>query len=77
LSPTDPGEADFDRQTAYTIVDVSMTYYPPNERWSAEAFVNNATDKAVKNEFFCCTTQTAYGWGPRRQGGVRISYNFE
>ncbi|MEM8683048.1 MAG: TonB-dependent receptor [Pseudomonadota bacterium] len=76
LGPTDPGEADFDRQPAYTIVDVSLTYYPPNNRWSAEAFVTNATDEAVKMEFFCCSNQTAYGWGARRRGGVRLTYEF-
>ena len=77
LSPTDPGEADFDRQPSYTRVDVSLTYYPPNQRWSVEAFLNNATDEAVKTEFFCCSNQTAYSWGPRRQGGLRLSYDFD
>jgi len=77
LSPTDPGEADFDRQPSYTRVDLSLTYFAANQRWSVEAFLNNATDESVKTEFFCCSNQTAYGWGPRRQGGLRLSYDFE
>ncbi len=76
LGPGDPGEADFDRQPSYTIVNLSLTYHPPNDRWSVEAFVNNATDEAVKTEFFCCANQTAYAWGARRQAGVRLSYGF-
>ncbi len=77
LSPTDPGESDFDRQPSYTRVDLSLTFYPPDSRWSIEAFLNNATDEAVKTEFFCCSEQTAYSWGPRDQGGIRMNYTFE
>lgn len=77
LSPTDPGEADFDRQPSYAIWDLSVTYVSSDERWSAEAFVNNVGDEAVKQEFFCCSEQTSYAWGPQRLGGVRLSYNFK
>ena len=77
LGPNDPGEKDFDRQPSYTIVDLSLTYYSPTDQWSAEAFLNNATDEAVKTEFFCCANQSSYAWGPPSRGGLRVTYNFE
>ena len=49
----------------------------PDGQWTVEAFVNNATDEEVKQEFFCCSEQTPYAWGAQRLGGVRMSYNFK
>ncbi|HKE44162.1 MAG TPA: TonB-dependent receptor [Steroidobacteraceae bacterium] len=76
LSPTDPGEKDFGVQPAYTIVDLSLGYHSPKDQWTAELFVDNATDESVKTEAFYGTPQTFYKWGDPRIYGVRIAFQY-
>ena len=77
LGVTDPGESNFDVQESYTKVDMSLAYVSPESRWSAELYVNNVTDEAIKQEVQIGGVQTAYTWAPSREGGLRLSYNFK
>ncbi len=76
LGPTDPGEADFGRQQAYTKVDLSLGYRATDEQWIAELFITNATDEAVKTEAFYGGNQTFYKWGDPRIAGIRVAFNY-
>ncbi|RBP49904.1 TonB-dependent receptor [Arenicella xantha] len=73
---TDPGESNFDIQESYTKLDLSLIYASPDSRWTAELYLNNATDEAIKQEVQIGGTRTAYTWAPSREGGLRLSYNF-
>ncbi len=77
LSPTDPGEKDFGRQPAYTMVDAAIAFRSSSDQWTAEAFITNALDEAVKTEAFYGTPRTFYSWGQRRQVGVRLAYKYK
>jgi len=77
LSPTDPGEADFGVQPAYTIVDLSLAYHSAKEQWTAELFCDNATDESVKTEAFYGTPQTFYKWGDPRIYGLRVAFQYK
>ncbi|HZF28527.1 MAG TPA: TonB-dependent receptor [Gammaproteobacteria bacterium] len=77
LSPTDPGEADFGVQPAYTKVDLSLSFRPASDQWTAELFVNNATDESVKTEAFYGTPRTFYKWGDPRISGIRVSFKYK
>lgn len=72
----DPGESDFDVQEAYAKVDLSIIYEDADQRWSAELYVNNATDEGIKQEIQIGGNQTAFTWAPARETGLRFSYNF-
>lgn len=75
--PTDPGESNFDVQEAYTKVNVSLTYASPDSEWSAEIYVNNATDEGIKQELFLGGNVTGYTWAPSRETGLRFRYDFD
>jgi iron complex outermembrane recepter protein len=77
LGPTDPGEADFGVQPAYARVDLGLAYHPANAEWSAEFFVTNATDEAVKTEGFYGGPRTFYKWADPRIAGVRIMFDLQ
>jgi len=77
LSPTDPGESNFDIQEAFTKIDVSLKYTSPEARWSAEFYVNNLTDEGIKQEIQIGGVQTAFTWAPPRESGLRLRYEFE
>lgn len=77
LNATDPGEKDFGLQPAYTMVDAAIAFRSSTDQWSAEAFITNALDEAVKTEAFYGTPQTFYTWGQRRQVGVRLAYKYK
>lgn len=77
LSATDLGESNFDTQDAYTQMDISLAYNSPDSEWSAEVYVNNATDEGVKQELQIGGEQTAYVWAPSRETGLRFTYNFK
>jgi iron complex outermembrane receptor protein len=77
LSPTDPGEADFGVQPSYTRVDLGLGYHAANEQWTAEFFVTNATDEAVKTEAFYGGPRTFFKWGDPRIAGVRVAFRYQ
>ena len=77
LGPTDPGEADFGVQPAYTRVDLALAYYPASSPWRAEFFVTNATDEAVKTEAFYGGPRTFYKWGEPRIAGLRVTFDMQ
>jgi iron complex outermembrane receptor protein len=65
-------------QDAYTTLDFSLRYQAPRNQWILEAFVLNATDKAVKTDaFFVGDTNTwmAFYNAPRTYG-ARLSFRF-
>ena len=65
-------------QDAYTTLDLSLRYQAPRNQWILEAFVLNATDKAIKTDaFFVGDTNTwmAFYNAPRTYG-ARLSYRF-
>lgn len=77
LNASDPGEAEFGIQPAYTKLDLSLGFHSANDQWTAELFVNNATDEEVKTEAFYGGPQTFYKWGDRRLTGVRMAYKYK
>jgi iron complex outermembrane receptor protein len=77
LNPADPGEEEFGIQPAYTKVDLSLGFHSANDQWTAELFVNNATDEEVKTEAFYGGPQTLYKWGDRRLTGLRMAYRYK
>ncbi len=82
-----PGHPGVKQQQAYTTVDLGLRYEPLNKAYTAELFVNNATDKAVKYDAVEVCTQVgapcqptqqiwaAYYNNPRTFGG-RVSMKF-
>jgi iron complex outermembrane receptor protein len=77
LSPTDPGESDFDVQPAYSKIDLSLAYEAVNDQWTAELFVTNATDESVKTEAFYGGPRTFYKWGDPRIAGIRVAFRYK
>ena len=82
-----PGHAGVKRQEAYTTLDLSLRFQPASKAYTVEAFVQNATDKAVKldvNEICtdvgmpCQPTQQIYGafYNAPRTVGARVSMKF-
>jgi iron complex outermembrane receptor protein len=82
-----PGHPGVKQQQAYTTLDLGLRYEPQNKAYTAELFVNNATDKAVKYDAVEVCTQVgapcqptqqiwaAYYNNPRTFGG-RVSMKF-
>ncbi len=77
LDPTDPGEADFGVQPAYTLVDLSLGYHSANGQWYVEAFGTNTTDEEVKTEAFYGAPVTSYKWGDPSEYGVRFGFRYK
>lgn len=77
LNADDPGEKDFGLQPSYTMVDAAIAFRSSTDQWSAEAFVTNALDEAVKTEAFYGAPRTFFSWGQRRQFGVRLAYKYK
>ncbi len=75
----DPGEKDFGRQPAYTMLDAAIAFRSSTNQWTAEAFITNALDEAVKTEAFYARprARTFYSWGQRREVGVRLAYKYK
>lgn len=76
LSATDPGEKDFDRQEAYVKIDASVRYSAEDSKWGAEAYVNNISNEAIKQEMFIGGETSTYTWAPSREAGIRLNYQF-
>ncbi|GAB2838968.1 hypothetical protein GCM10027277_02390 [Pseudoduganella ginsengisoli] len=82
-----PGHAGVKEQAAYSTLDLSVRYEPLNKAYTAELFINNATDKEVKYDAIEVCTQVgapcqpnqqiwaAYYNQPRSFGG-RVSFKF-
>jgi iron complex outermembrane receptor protein len=62
-----PGHPGVKQQSAYTTMDVSLRYEPLNKGYTVEAFVNNATDKAVKYDAVEICTQVGAPCQPNQQ----------
>ncbi|WP_256079995.1 TonB-dependent receptor [Massilia sp. YIM B04103] len=62
-----PGHAGVKKQKAYSTVDLSVRYQPANKAYTAEVFVNNATNKDVKLDVVELCTDTGMPCQPRQQ----------
>jgi iron complex outermembrane receptor protein len=72
-----------ERQRAYTLVDVSLLWKAPGERWTLEAFVRNVGDKDIISNDGLQSNTLGNGFGldnytyyPPRTWGVRVGVNF-
>ncbi|ACE83587.1 TonB-dependent receptor [Cellvibrio japonicus] len=73
---SDTPEAFYDTRAAVTNVNLGVKYTAPDEQWSLEAFVNNATNEI---DFYWGGSGDGYIKGPvsmPRFYGVRANYNF-
>jgi iron complex outermembrane receptor protein len=82
-----PGHPGVKTQKGYGTLDVSLRYQPFSKAYTVEAFVQNATDRAVKLDVIelctdtgmpCQPTQSIYGafYNAPRTAGVRVSAKF-
>lgn len=67
-----------DSQGAYTIVNLNLNWFSPDERWSARLFMRNATDEEYVTQLV--GSNTTYGrqgtWNMPRQAGFEITRFF-
>lgn len=80
-----PGHPGVKNQAAYSTVDLSLRFAPTSKAYTLEAFVNNATDKAVKldvndlcGDLACTAKQQLFGafYNAPRTMGARVSVKF-
>jgi iron complex outermembrane receptor protein len=80
-----PGHPGVKNQAAYSTVDLSLRFAPNSKAYTLEAFVNNATDKAVKldvndlcGDLACTSKQQLFGafYNAPRTMGARVSMKF-
>jgi iron complex outermembrane receptor protein len=72
------GGTDVGVQRPYQMLDVNLTFKPTSTKWTVTAFINNATDKAVKVDSGNVITESglvATYLAPRTYG-VKFSYLF-
>jgi iron complex outermembrane recepter protein len=62
-----PGHPGVKQQQAYTTLDLSLRFEPRNKAYTAELFVNNATDKEVKYDAVEVCTQVGAPCQPTQQ----------
>ncbi|WEF34754.1 TonB-dependent receptor [Pseudoduganella chitinolytica] len=62
-----PGHPGVKQQPAYTTLDMSVRYEPANKAYTAELFVNNATDREVKHDAVEVCTQVGAPCQPNQQ----------
>lgn len=79
LSANSPRE----RQKAYSLLDANVVWRSPDQRWSVEGFVRNATDEDVISNDGLQSNTIGNGFGidnytyyPPRTYGVRVGVNF-
>lgn len=79
LSANSPRE----RQKAYALLDANVVWRSPDQRWSIEGFVRNATDEDVISNDGLQSNTIGNGFGidnytyyPPRTYGVRVGVNF-
>jgi iron complex outermembrane recepter protein len=72
-----------ERQKAYSLVDLSVRWAAPDERWTVEAFVRNVGDKDIISNDGLQSNTLGNGFGldnytyyPPRTYGVRVGANF-
>ena len=72
-----------ERQGGYSLVDLSVMWKAPGERWTVEAFVRNATDEDIISNDGLQSNTLGNGFGldnytyyPPRTYGVRVGVNF-
>jgi iron complex outermembrane receptor protein len=72
-----------ERQGAYTLVDLSLTWRAPDGRWSVEGFVRNVGNKDIISNDGLQSNTLGGGFGldnytyyPPRTYGVRVGVNF-
>ncbi len=67
-----------DRQAPYELIDLSLAYAAPDDKWSVQAFVRNLTNSVVvtaANTSFANGT-LQYQFGAPRTYGIRLQANF-
>lgn len=73
IDPGDPGEAEFDMQKSYGLIDLDVEYLAKGKNWGVQFFVKNVTNQIVKEGIEINTDfyRSAYYWGARRIIGLR------
>ncbi len=73
-----PRAEDLDRQEPYEKLDLSATYIPTAGSWTLEAFVNNATNEAIKADQgrWNGRAEPNFMWSPPRTFGLRARVEF-
>ncbi len=73
----------FDRQEAYTLIDLGITWTDPEERWNVSAFLRNAGDEDVISNDGLQANTIGLGFGidnftyyPPRTWGIRLGARF-
>ncbi len=74
-----PFAADIDRQSAYSKLDLSLSYEPADGQWGAEAFINNVTDRDIKSDQGRTHGDPIpnFMWQSPRTFGVRFNVSFD
>ena len=68
---------DLARQDAYAKVDARLHWISPSERWTAQAYVENASDEAVLQHTIVGGSDIIQvSWGKPRTYGVKVGYEF-
>ena len=66
----------FDRQPGYSRTDLRLTYEHPGGHWTAEAFVLNLENKAVRVAEYAVSSYLQSFYAPPRRYGVKIAYKY-
>ncbi len=68
-----------DKRDAYATVDFTVKYVSPDETWSVEAFVYNATDERFQTYYVGGPSPDAplFTWNAPRSAGIRAAYNLK
>ena len=71
---------DFDLQEAYHMTDAKLEWRSPEERWSAEVFVQNIEDEAPKQNILIGSRafgSPPFAWyGPPRFYGFQVGFKY-
>jgi|GEM_PF-1424112 len=72
---------DVDRQPSYTRIDLGVTLRADDDQWSADLFINNATDEAIRtsgrhNSSAETDNLPAWTYEEGLSSGIRLNYNF-
>jgi iron complex outermembrane receptor protein len=65
-----------DKVPAYTKVDLNLHYADPTGRWSADAFVQNLTNKVIRSGEQVLAGEYLNSYDPPRMYGVRFSWHY-
>jgi len=63
-------------QAAYATIDLSLRYQAAKDQWWLEAYVLNATDKAVKTDASWANSTWTSFYNAPRTFGARLGYKF-